>query len=131
LSQKIGSVIKRKSVLIGIAAFVIVSILGAVIYSVMLLQDNVSNESINNIVTIIYAIGSVISGIVSGAINKCKGIQIGALNGIIQILLILLLSIILREKTPIFTTENLIRFITILLSSAIGGIIGVNFKRKF
>ena len=131
MAQKIKTVIKPKFVIWGVAVFCVIALLGAVIYSVLLLKDNTSDSSIADITTVILGLSAVISGATSGLLNKNKGIQIGFINGIIQVFIILFFSLLFREKNPMFSAENWVKFAVILLCSAVGGIIGVNVKRKY
>ena len=130
-NKNIQSVLKPISVIWGNVAFISVLMLGSFIYSFMLLKDSVADTSAATASTVLLGISALIAGAVAGLINKNKGIPIGCLCAAAQIILILLFSIIFREKTPIFCAENWVKTGIIIICNIIGGIIGVNVKKKY
>ncbi len=77
---------------------------------------------------ILSAIAALIGGIISAKFSKSKGLITGTFTGFLLFVIIFVVYyIILRES---FTTVSLIRALALVLSGAIGGIIGVNKKRK-
>ncbi len=133
MSQKssMQPIFKKKSIITGIIVFISILIICSLVYSIMLLKDNVSDASTQNGAIIILGISSIASGIAAGMVNKIKGIQTGTICAILQVVLLMLISILFREKTPFFCVENWIKFAIIIIFNAIGGIIGVNVKKKY
>lgn len=74
------------------------------------------------------AIGAFVSGYISIRIYRSKGLIYGAFAGfLLFVLLTLIAFIISRDK---FTYITLIRLLTMVFSGAVGGILGVNKKRR-
>lgn len=69
------------------------------------------------------AIGAFASGIIAAKLGKSKGIICGAVSGIIFFVLVWIRSAIVGST---FGIELIIKAVIIILSSALGGIIGIN-----
>ena len=74
--------------------------------------------------TISAAMGSLVSSLFFARKKQKNGLLIGAAMGIIVFLLLLITALILGNFKPSINT--LFRFVIIMLSSLIGGVIGVN-----
>ena len=74
--------------------------------------------------TISAAIGSLVSSLFLARKKQKNGLLIGGAMGIIVFLLLLITALILGNFKPSINT--LFRFVIIMLSSLIGGVIGVN-----
>lgn len=74
--------------------------------------------------TISAAIGSLVASLFLARKKQKNGLLIGGAMGIIVFLLLLIMALILGNFKPSINT--LFRFIIIMLSSLIGGVIGVN-----
>ncbi len=67
------------------------------------------------------------NGFMMGKISDAKGYLSGLIIGGVNILLVVLLALILRCFPGI---KSLIYFLVLMLSSTLGGMFGINFKRK-
>lgn len=115
-----------KPILMGtIFGIILISVL-FLIFALMVSKLNMPVPSISIIVTICGGLGSFVSGFVSSKIFKKKGILIGILSGLILSLLILILSIVFSGN--ILGGESISKYIVILISSILGGVLGVNSK---
>ncbi len=123
--------IKTKSILFGIITFALILFVLSMVYSFLLLKDNTDHSEIKNNTIFIVGISSFIAGLVSGKINRLKGIQCGFLCGAGSFAVLIFMSLLFRYNTPILTAINIIKFGVILLSSTVGGIIGVNIKKRY
>ena len=117
------------SFLIGIAVFCTISVIGAVVYSFLLLKDEVDITNADIVINVILAFASVAAGGVAGFLNKTKGIIIGLTVAGFDILLLLIISLFFRDNTPIFSLNNTVRFFLMLVPSLIGSILGVNIRK--
>ena len=117
------------SFLIGIAVFCTISVIGAVVYSLLLLKDEVDITNADIVINVILAFASVAAGGVAGFLNKTKGIIIGLTVAGFDILLLLIISLFFRDNTPIFSLNNTVRFFLMLVPSLIGSILGVNIRK--
>ena len=74
--------------------------------------------------TLSLAFGSFVTSFFAAKIKMKKGLLIGILTGILTFLTVLIISVILNGTD--FTYNSLFRFIIIVFSSALGGVLGVN-----
>ena len=112
-----------KKVIKGSAFSIIITLIGLLVYSIILSYTSVSESTIPTIVAISILIGSTIS---TSNIKK-NGIINGMFVGLIYIAIIYLLSSIVTGNFLLNIT-SIIMIITSVLTGALGGIIGVNKK---
>ncbi|MGN1138004.1 MAG: TIGR04086 family membrane protein [Ruminococcus sp.] len=86
-------------------------------------------ESIIEYIALVFlAVGGFVGGNAGGRIYKSNGIFVGGIIGIIMFLIIILSGLISNfASLSIFT---LYKFIILIVTSALGGIVGVNKKDK-
>lgn len=118
-----GNNIKR--IIKGSVFSIVITIIGILIYSIVLCNTNVAENSMSTVIIIITAISILIGSTISTTNIKKNGILNGMLVGIIYITLIYLLSSIVTKEFSL-NTSSIIMIITSILTSALGGIIGVN-----
>ncbi len=73
---------------------------------------------------ILSVVASFIGGTISAKISKSKGLFTGAATGFLLFVIIFIVYYIILQES--FTSISLIRAIALILSGAIGGVIGVN-----
>lgn len=116
-----------KKVIKGSAFSIIITLIGLLVYSIILSYTSVSESTIPTIVIIITAISILIGSTISTSNIKKNGIINGMLVGIIYIAIIYLLSSIVTGNFLLNST-SIIMIIASVLTGALGGIIGVNKK---
>ena len=116
-----------KKVIKGSAFSIIITLIGLLIYSIILSYTSVSESTIPTIVIIITAISVLIGSTISTSNIKKNGIINGMFVGVIYIAIIYLLSSIVTGNFLLNIT-SIIMIITSVLTGALGGIIGVNKK---
>ncbi|MGN1302377.1 MAG: TIGR04086 family membrane protein [Clostridia bacterium] len=116
-----------KKVIKGSAFSIIITLIGLLIYSIILSYTSVSESTIPTIVIIITAISILIGSTISTSNIKKNGIINGMFVGLIYIAIIYLLSSIVTGNFLLNIT-SIIMIITSVLTGALGGIIGVNKK---
>ena len=116
-----------KKVIKGSAFSIIITLIGLLIYSIILSYTSVSESTIQTIVIIITAISVLIGSTISTSNIKKNGIINGMFVGVIYIAIIYLLSSIVTGNFLLNIT-SIIMIITSVLTGALGGIIGVNKK---
>lgn len=72
-------------------------------------------------------LGALIGGFAAAKINKKNGLIMGVANGAIMFALLTVLSMILGGSLSVMTV---IRLILLVLGSTLGGIMGVNIRKK-
>ena len=117
-----------KPLLSGFLVSVIASLIITVICAVAATNLSVSDDGLLIMSLICMSLGAFFGGMAAAKIYKEKGFLIGALNGVIFFFLTTVISFALNADT--MTYISLIKFIIFTLSSMIGGVIGVNMKRK-
>lgn len=116
-----------KKVIKGSAFSIIITLIGLLVYSIILSYTSVSESTIPTIVIIITAISILIGSTISTSNIKKNGIINGMFVGLIYIAIIYLLSSIVTGNFLVNIT-SIIMIITSVLTGALGGIIGVNKK---
>lgn len=116
-----------KKVIKGSAFSIIITLIGLLIYSIILSYTSVSESTIPTIVIIITAISVLIGSTISTSNIKKNGIINGMFVGLIYIAIIYLLASIVTGNFLLNIT-SIIMIITSVLTGALGGIIGVNKK---
>ena len=116
-----------KKVIKGSAFSIIITLIGLLIYSIILSYTSVSESTIPTIVIIITAISVLIGSTISTSNIKKNGIINGMFVGLIYIAIIYLLSSIVTGNFLLNIT-SIVMIITSVLTGALGGIIGVNKK---
>ena len=124
-SNENGNNIKR--VLKGSAFSIVITLVGLLIYSIILSYTSVAESTIPTIIIIITGISILIGSTISTANIKKNGIVNGILVGLIYISLIYLLSSIITGNF-LLNINSVIMIIVSVLTGALGGIIGVNMK---
>lgn len=114
-----------KKVIKGSAFSIIITLIGLLVYSIILSYTSVSESTIPTIVIIITAISILIGSTISTSNIKKNGIVNGILVGIIYIAIIYLISSIVTGNF-LLNTNSIIMVIASTLTGALGGIIGVN-----
>lgn len=121
-NNKITSIIK------GIIISLIITILSLVIFSMILANTNIGEDTIMPTTTIITGISILVGSIISVLKIKKNGILNGAIVGLIYIITIYILSSIVNGEFTV-NLNSLILIIVTIISGMVGGIIGVNIKK--
>ena len=117
-----------KPLLFGVLTCFIVSGISTVICAIAATNLSVSDDGLLVMALVCMSIGAFFGGMVASKIFKEKGFLIGALNGLIFFFLSTIISF--ASNAGSMTAVSLIKLIIFILSSMIGGVIGVNVKRK-
>lgn len=120
-----GNNVKR--IIKGSAFSIIITLIGLLIYSLLLSYTSVQESTIPTIIIIITAISILIGSTISTSNIKKNGIVNGMLVGIIYIATIYLISSIVTGNF-LLNSNSIIMIIISVLTGALGGIIGVNKK---
>lgn len=108
--------------------FLIITSISSIIYTSIIYFSNtkISSSTLNILSFFVSIIIFFILGIYISRIFKEKGLMNSFMVSLILLLFILLFKIITKS----FNVSWVIKSISCLLTSSIGGIIGINFKRK-
>ncbi len=117
-----------KPLLLGLIFSIIITLIFLSISAIASTNLDLNDNAILALSLISANIGIFFGGFIAGKINKSKGYMIGALNGLICFIILTIISFVFNKNS--MTTISLIKFITFVLSSLIGGILGVNFNKK-
>lgn len=104
------------------------SIIALIIFSVILTNTQLTENTINPVIMVITAISIFIGSIISVSKIEKKGIVNGAFVGLIYILAIYLLSSIVNSNFNL-NLNSIILIAFSIIAGMIGGIIGVNIKK--
>ena len=124
--------IKEKSkfidVLKGSITEIVITLISLVIFSTVLANTNINENTIIPVIIAVTAISILIGSIISVSKISKKGLLNGALVGLIYIAIIYLLSSMVNGNFS-FDSNSLIIIISAIIAGMFGGIIGVNLKR--
>lgn len=107
---------------------IILTLIALIIFSVILANTQISENTMKPVITVISAISILIGSIVSVSKIKKMGIVNGAIVGGIYIIIIYVLSSIISSNFSI-NLSSLILMVASIIAGILGGIIGVNIKR--
>ena len=118
-----GNNIKR--IIKGSIFSIVITLIGLLVYSIILSYTSVSESTMPATIIIITAVSILIGSTISTSNIKKDGIVNGILVGIIYIAIIYLISSIVTGNF-LLNTNSIIMVIASTLTGALGGIIGVN-----
>ncbi len=121
-SKNIVKIIKGSTVAI------IITLLGLLIYSVILASTEIGENTINYVVIGISALSILIGSIISVSKIAKKGMLNGAIVGGVYIVIIYLLSSIINLNFDI-NSNSIILIAFSMVAGMLGGVIGVNIKK--
>ena len=107
---------------------ILFSIIALLIFSIILTNTELSENTINPVIMTITALSILIGSVISVSKIEKKGIINGALVGLIYILIMYLLSSIVNSNFTI-NLNSIILIILAIIAGMVGGIIGVNIKK--
>ncbi len=118
-----------KAVLLGSVVGSVVCAVFLVLFAFLFVAVKSVPQSIVQIVAIICAsLGAFVAGYISIRIYKSKGLIYGAASGLLLFIILTIIAFIVsRDK---FTYITAIRLLVMLFSGALGGVLGVNQKRR-
>ena len=107
---------------------IIISVIGLLIFAIVLTNSNVSENIIPIVIIVISNLSILIGSIICNKRIAKNGIVNGMLVGLIYLIIIYLASSI-AIKSFDFNLKSVIMILCSILSGTIGGIIGVNLKK--
>lgn len=119
---------KIKPLAFSVTAGVIVCILLMIAMSVILTVRDVPQAMINPMAIFSISAGGFVSGFICSRICRERGLLMGMLCGIIISLLLFIASFSIADNS--FGMLALIKFIFVMLSSMLGGVLGVNVRGR-
>ncbi len=118
-----------KNLMVGVLlgyAITIISFLG---YAMLLTYTDTSDLNINTITTIITVFSVLVAGFDTAKNSKNKGLLWGLLSGFTYSLILLIVGNVFVENFVLDIQSIFLIFLSIL-AGAIGGVFGINLKRK-
>lgn len=98
-----------------------------VLFAVILTKSDFGEPTVTALSFAAQTLGAIFGGFAAAKINKKNGLIIGAANGAIMFAPLTVLSLILGGSLSVLTV---IRLILLVLGSSLGGIMGVNIRKK-
>ena len=115
-------------ILRGIIVSVLITMLGLLIFSIILTKTNTSEATIFPVVVVITAISILIGSFIASGKIKNQGIVNGAIVGGCYMLVIYLLSSIMGNSFSL-NVQSFVTIIAAIMAGIIGGILGVNLRK--
>ena len=114
-----------KKILVGSTISVGITIIGLIVFSILLTYTGIGESTIPTVTIIITGASILIGSTIAMTNLKKNGIVNGAIIGFIYIFVLYLLSSII-EKNFSLNINSIIMIISCVIAGALGGIIGVN-----
>ncbi len=119
-----------KALILGVLSSVaVIAVLMCIASLIFTFSGLLPYEYLQYIMLIVVAIGVYFGGYIAARINKSQGLILGVLNSVIVFIALLICGFCISEQSTI-TLTTLLKFITVFVFSALGGIKGVNVKEK-
>ena len=112
----------------GVLISIIISVIGLLIFAIVLTKSNISESIIPITIIIISNLSILIGSIICNKKIEKNGIGNGMLVGLVYLIIIYLISSI-TIKSFSFNLKSVIMILCSIISGTIGGIIGVNLKK--
>ena len=112
----------------GVLISIIISVIGLLIFAIVLTKSNISESIIPVTIIIISNLSILIGSIICNKKIEKNGIGYGMLVGLVYLIIIYLISSI-TIKSFSFNLKSVIMILCSIISGTIGGIIGVNLKK--
>lgn len=122
------SFIDVKSYLIAISVSLICTSIFLIIFSLIISKKSIPHAFFSILALIAVSISSFIGSFILSKINKQKGLINGMFLGLIISSIIYIIGIAFNGMTV--TNLLYIKFISIIISSCLGGVLGINIKKK-
>lgn len=117
------------SVSIGVLVSAIILSILIVIVSVALSQSGyVPIHIISQIVVVLSGLASFFAGFTAAKCAKCQGLMYGALSGFVLFVIVALASMLILGEP--FTTISLLRALLYVIAGSLGGVVGINKKKR-
>lgn len=97
------------------------------IFALILSKGSFGEPTVTALSFAAQTLGALVGGFVSAKIRKKNGLVMGAANGAIMFALLTIISLIIGGALSVLTV---IRLILLVLASTLGGIMGVNMRKK-
>ena len=127
-NAKQGILTAMTPILIGSGIGVVVILLLLVLFSLILTISDFGSGVLMPMSTVCVGFGALAAGFAASKINGKNGFITGMMSGAVLYVLFLLISLIVSGGA--ISMVSFFRLIIMLVCSAIGGILGINLKRK-
>ena len=127
--KNIFSLKSAKAVFIGACGGIAASVVMIFIFAWILFASPISEGAADAAVLAITAASAFFAGFLCAKINKSQGMLLGALSGAVYLLIIYIASCFFAARAD-FGAVCISTAVLAVISSALGGIIGVNIKKK-
>ena len=116
-----------KNIFIGVGISFMITIIFLLIFSILLTYTNISENTINPVITVVTAISILIGSSIGSVKIRKDGLVNGGLIGGIYILILYLISSLLNWKFGL-NMQSVIMIVVGVVFGVLGGIVGVNKK---
>lgn len=128
--KKEGPTIETKkmsvAIIYGVASIFILAMIASLVISILLRFTALTESSLSLFMMIITFLSIFIGGFITGGIGKKQGILLGGGTGLFYLAIILLFQYLGHDT--LFTVKQWIIYICFIITSIMGGILGVNIK---
>lgn len=113
----------------GISSGAVACFLLLLLMSALMGMRDMPQASVSLFATISFVAGGFLAGYVTAALSQEKGLLLGLCCGCILFIVLICAGMAVNSSAP--GMQAFTKFLAVLLASAIGGVLGVNKKKKF
>ena len=117
-----------KASLFGLGIGVVILLVLLTAFSFLMSRQDVPKSAIGPVVIGVLMVAAFTSAFVTARLARNRGLLLGLLSGFLLYLVILFVSVVLFRTG--FTFASVFKLVILMLSGAIGGICGVNGKKR-
>jgi putative membrane protein (TIGR04086 family) len=114
--------------LIGILGAFIASVLLLIVFAIVMSVKDMPSSIILPFACISVSVGAFCGGFVASRLYRSHGLIVGAVTGLVFYLILYLIGIMMRQAG--LNTSMLLKLILSTVFGALGGVTGVNFRRR-
>lgn len=106
----------------------ILSIILLIVFAIILTYTSFPEGSIPTVVLVVSIIGILFGAKLSASKAKSRGWLVGSVTGLLYMLILFLISLLFNQR-PAWDMHVLFIFAVGFIAGAVGGVIGINFKK--
>ncbi|MBQ2676647.1 MAG: TIGR04086 family membrane protein [Clostridia bacterium] len=117
-----------KPILWGVLAGAVVTVIFMFLFAAVLTFSDMSDSAAAVMSMISLAVGSLAAGFVASKLFGKNGLFVGVATGAVLFIIVMIVSMLLSSTG--FTIQSVIKLVLTLISGAVGGVAGVNLKKR-
>lgn len=119
---------KVKPIIFGISGGALICALALLLFSLIISMNNIPQSAVTPLATTAASVGAFFGGLMTARMIRVKGALFGAITGFVLFAVLFIVSVSAAGETLGMAT--LIKLISMPVAGALGGILGVNLRKR-